>query len=367
VTGRPRLAAGLLGLLLALLLGLLAAVAGASPAAAHAQLVESDPADGSVVGTAPDAITLTFNEPVRLERARVFAADGSELDVDARSSDAVVTIAPREEVGSGTVVVSWELDSSDGHVVSGAISFSVGAPSSTAPASAGADTGPVATAAGVLAVLAGLVALAGVVLGRRRVVPAAWSVALVAGVLWVPLQTGGSLLASASWLDGALSWRGLLTVVALGGLAVAMSAGRRPVLGLGAVVLVAATLGAVVVGPPDVEAPAAAAVTGPQELTGTLGDGTVTAVVDRAPGGATSLELQVVDAAGTPVAPVEAPAVRLRSADLDLGPLVLTETAPGTWTAAATVPTRGDWTVEVSVRLTAFDNPVASLPVSWSG
>lgn len=357
-----------LRVVLALVVGLLVAAAGTSPAAAHAQLIESDPADGSVVATAPEEVTLTFNEPVRLERARLFAADGTELDVDARSSDSVVTVVPSEELGEGTIVVSWELESADGHVVSGAISFSVGAPTAgTTNAAASAEAGPAAIAAGVLGALGALVALAGVLLARPLLQRAGWAAALVGGVLWLPLQTGDGLLASAAWLDGALSWRGLLLVGALAGLAGVVQAGRQARAGVGAVVLVAAAVGLVVVPPPATEVPAAAAPPSRQELAGELGDGQVIAVVDRADDGAATLEIGAVDADGEAVEPVAEPAVRLLSEDLDLGPIPLEETGVGTWTGTVRLPVSGEWTLEVSVRVTDFDNPVASIPFSWSG
>lgn len=363
-----------LRVLLALLLGLLVTAAGTSPAAAHAQLLESDPADGSVVRVAPEELTLTFNETVRLDRARVFAADGRELEVDARSTDNVVTVDPVDDLGEGTVTVSWELVSADGHVISGAIAFSIGAASAggpVAPTGARAEPGAAATVAGVVAVLGALAALVGLVLARSVVVRTGWAVAVVAAVLWLPLQTGGELLASASWLDGGLSWRGLLVLAALGGLALAVGPGRegrRLVAGVGALVAVAAVAGAVVVDPPGAPAPAAeAATTGPQQLSGALGDGTLTATVDRSAGGSTTLTIAATDADGQPVEPVADPVVRLLGPDLELGPVALTGTGPGAWTGAVAVPTAGDWTLEVSVRITEFENPVASLPFTIDG
>lgn len=356
---------------LALVLGLalLGTAVGVSPAAAHAQLISSDPADGSVVATAPAEVTLTFNEPVRLQRARVFAADGTEVDVEARSSDSVVTIVPEQDLGEGTVVVSWELASADTHVVSGAISFSVGAPSSGTTETATAEAGPAATVVGVLGLLAAAVAVGGLLLRRTAVRQAAWLVAVTAAVLWLPLSTGGRLRDWATWLDGALSWRGLLLLGALAGLAVVVSAGRRATLVLGAAVLVAAGSGLIAVPGPTAAVPpiGVAAGSGPQELSGELGDARIDAVVDRSADGRTTLEIQAVDEAGEPVTPVDVPVVRLRSDGLDLGPVVLEETAPGAWAGTTTVPAPGEWTLEVSVRLSEFENPVASLPFDVVG
>jgi copper transport protein len=367
VTLRLRVLLALLG---GLLLGLLVAAAGTSPAAAHAQLLESDPADGSVVQVAPDEVRLTFNESVRLERARLFGADGSELDADARSSDNVVTVEPLEDLGTGTVTVSWELTSADGHVISGAIAFSVGEPTTGGPVGPTADARPepgaAATVAGLAGALGVLVGLAGLVAGRAPLVRGGWVLAVTGAVLWLPLQAGGGVLDLRAWLDGGLSWRGILVLTGLAGLALAVGPGRegrRVVAGLGAVVTVAALAGAVVVDPAGPEPSEAAAPSGPQELVGDLGDeGRVAATVDRVPGGSTTLTVAVTDTDGQPLEPVEDPAVRLHGSDLDLGPVALTSTGPGTWTGAVAIPTPGEWTLEVSVRVTDFDNPVASLP-----
>ncbi len=60
--------------LLAVPVGLLLLASGvlASPASAHASLVSTTPGDGEVLADAPDEITLTFTESVRL-------TDGIEL------------------------------------------------------------------------------------------------------------------------------------------------------------------------------------------------------------------------------------------------------------------------------------------------
>ena len=56
----------------------------AAPASAHAELVETDPAEGAVVETAPETVTLTFNEAVRLtsQEIAVYDAQGERGRVD---------------------------------------------------------------------------------------------------------------------------------------------------------------------------------------------------------------------------------------------------------------------------------------------
>src|SRR4030095_9115429 len=55
----------------------------AAPAAAHASLLDSDPADGTTLRRAPAAVTLRFSEPVSmtLGGVRVLAAGGGDARV----------------------------------------------------------------------------------------------------------------------------------------------------------------------------------------------------------------------------------------------------------------------------------------------
>ena len=77
----------------AALVALALVLLGGSPAAAHAELVETDPAEGAVVETAPETVTLTFNEPVRLtsQEVAVYDAGGEPVDSAAGAGGAEVT------------------------------------------------------------------------------------------------------------------------------------------------------------------------------------------------------------------------------------------------------------------------------------
>lgn len=112
-------------------LGALLLLVPASPAAAHATLVGSDPAQGAVLETAPEQVRFTFDETVIGVPAgiRVFDATGTEVASSASVRDAELVVAIEEEVGEGTLVVLWRLVSADGHPIGGSLSFSVGAPS----------------------------------------------------------------------------------------------------------------------------------------------------------------------------------------------------------------------------------------------
>ncbi|MGW1179786.1 copper resistance CopC/CopD family protein [Streptomyces drozdowiczii] len=144
---RPLTAAGLLTALLGAVFGLLLAVA--APASAHAALTGSDPQDGAVVATAPQQVTLTFSEQVALgsDSIRVLDPSGKRADTDAAPRDlhsgstVKYGVALRGGLPDGTYTVAWQAVSADSHPVSGAFTFSIGAPSETTVALPGNEAG----------------------------------------------------------------------------------------------------------------------------------------------------------------------------------------------------------------------------------
>lgn len=137
--GPPRLLRRAAALLagLGVLLGLLLATA--APASAHAALIRTDPADGSVVKTAPQRVVLTFSEGVLLsaDSLRVLDPRGTDVATGAPGhasgpdSGATATVALRPGLGDGTYTVAWRAISQDSHPVGGAFTFSIGSPSRT--------------------------------------------------------------------------------------------------------------------------------------------------------------------------------------------------------------------------------------------
>ncbi|MFJ4843004.1 copper resistance CopC/CopD family protein [Streptomyces sp. NPDC088746] len=167
---RPLAAAALLAMLISLLLGLV--LAGASPASAHAALTGSDPQDGAVVATAPQDVTLTFSEQIAMDddSIRVLDPSGERVDEGAPrdlTNGGAVRYAVQLHSGlpDGTYTVAWQAVSADSHPVSGAFTFSVGAPSETTVAlpSGGAGGGLVGALYGIAryAAYAGFILLAG--------------------------------------------------------------------------------------------------------------------------------------------------------------------------------------------------------------
>ncbi|BFV55312.1 copper resistance protein CopC [Kitasatospora sp. CMC57] len=127
----------LIGVLIALFAGALMLLGGAGTAAAHAALVSTDPVQNSVLPSAPTAVTLTFGEGVTLtaDSVRVLDPAGKQVDAgdtgraDGKGDTARVTLHPG--LGNGTYTVAWRAVSDDSHPVSGAFTFSIGAPSAT--------------------------------------------------------------------------------------------------------------------------------------------------------------------------------------------------------------------------------------------
>ncbi|WP_432194005.1 copper resistance CopC/CopD family protein [Streptomyces sp. bgisy027] len=117
----------------AILAGVL--LGGAAPASAHAVLTGSDPREGAVLQTAPKQITVSFNESVVLAEDSVRVLDPDSRPVtagDPEHADGKADTARVPLTGGlkkGTYSVSWRVLSEDSHAVSGAFTFSIGAPS----------------------------------------------------------------------------------------------------------------------------------------------------------------------------------------------------------------------------------------------
>ncbi|MFM9451107.1 copper resistance CopC/CopD family protein [Streptomyces europaeiscabiei] len=112
-----------------------ALLAGAVPVSAHAALTGSDPQQGSVVQEAPGQVSLTFSEKVAMSdgAVRVYDPKGKEADTGEVTDLGGNSYAVELHSGlpDGTFTVTYQVVSADSHPVSGAFTFSVGAPSKT--------------------------------------------------------------------------------------------------------------------------------------------------------------------------------------------------------------------------------------------
>jgi copper transport protein len=222
VTRGARLAwLGLAGLLFGLLFGL---AVPATPAWAHAYLVASDPADGAVVGNAPQEVTLSFSEPVRLvaDRILVVGPDGERVDQGEPQREGADVTIPLDGAAEaqGTYLVSFRVVSADSHPVAGSITFSVGAPSEppTVPVSQDLDDPALRTAMGVSRYVgyAGLVLVVGPALVLARLWPQRLPRRSMSRTLWIGLGLVGASTLASVWLQGPYSTGGRLSETSAG-------------------------------------------------------------------------------------------------------------------------------------------------------
>jgi methionine-rich copper-binding protein CopC len=133
-----------LGFLAALISALLLMGLGlANPALAHTQLLSSDPAKGAHLDAAPTLVHLTFSSRVGEGKATVALSvnEGAAVDLPVSTDGKLVTAeVPADAVQPSSESSSWRVEyrilSSDGHPVSGAITFTVaGSPDASPEAS----------------------------------------------------------------------------------------------------------------------------------------------------------------------------------------------------------------------------------------
>lgn len=163
-------------LLVAVVLSAWAGLASASPAHAHNILRTTSPADHATIGSLPEQVVLTFDQPC--------LAIGTEVQVNGPNGPAntgpprLIDTEVRQPLSGGPAgdyTVLWRATSADGHPVSGTFTFTTlkpatykvttttnAAPSSAPPAEPGNSTAP------LIVVALGLTTVAAAAVGYRR-------------------------------------------------------------------------------------------------------------------------------------------------------------------------------------------------------
>jgi copper transport protein len=206
----------------------------ASPAAAHAELIDTDPAQGAVLPSMPDVVRFTFNEHVTSvpDGVQVFDAQGDSISSSAMTRDDDLLVTIDEKITHGTVLVAWRVVSADGHPIGGTLSFSIGAPSPVVetPASAGSsDDVPIALSLSRWPAYAGLLLAVGLVwfltlllpqgldpiervwLRLRTTARVSGAIAAVAWLVGLPLTALYVRGTGMSTINEALTWQALPT------------------------------------------------------------------------------------------------------------------------------------------------------------
>jgi len=112
------------------------------------------------------------------------------------------------------------------------------------------------------------------------------------------------------------------------------------------------------------QSPRAGALVIPEGRTGvqstTLGeDAKVLVTITPARIGQNTVRVQLQDLTGEPLEPARPPTLSLRSEDIDLGEVPAVSVAAGTLEADVVLPAAGTWRLQVSLRISRFENPVA--------
>jgi methionine-rich copper-binding protein CopC len=102
-------------------------IASAAPALAHTAVRETSIADNATLSVAPATFTVTFSAATGLASVTLTNATGSEIVLDympSRTRSAAFTI-PLPALAPGAYTISWRAMSGDGHVMPGAVHFTV--------------------------------------------------------------------------------------------------------------------------------------------------------------------------------------------------------------------------------------------------
>jgi methionine-rich copper-binding protein CopC len=107
-------------------------LAASGPAAAHAALQASEPADGAVLQGPPARLALTFTAPTQITALRLLDAAGKEHPLTRegarRAPVRELNAAIPHPLPPGAYRVEYRGISADGHVGGGALGFRVAAP-----------------------------------------------------------------------------------------------------------------------------------------------------------------------------------------------------------------------------------------------
>ncbi|MGB3696596.1 MAG: copper resistance CopC family protein [Gordonia sp. (in: high G+C Gram-positive bacteria)] len=117
----------------------------AGPAAAHSALIASNPEQGAKIATAPDKVTLTFNEELKSQYAVLkvvgpdnhFWQQGEPVVQGTEMSVALNGLGP-----AGQYKVNYRVTSADGHPVEGQVSFETTAAGNGTPGEQADDWQP---------------------------------------------------------------------------------------------------------------------------------------------------------------------------------------------------------------------------------
>jgi methionine-rich copper-binding protein CopC len=116
-----------------------------TPAAAHTELRESDPAANATVATLPQLVRLTFTTQLpTVPTIEVVDPNGTSVNSSPVSLRGNTALQPIQGSTTGRYTVNWKAKAPDGHEITGSFGFTAGAGNvSPSPTIASSATGPV--------------------------------------------------------------------------------------------------------------------------------------------------------------------------------------------------------------------------------
>lgn len=105
------------------LLGLISLASVATIAQAHTHLSSSEPADGSVVTSAPTTFVANFSEAAKVTALTISKDGGKEEKLAAPSGASQRLSAALPKLDPGKYVLAWRVVGDDSHVMSGKVAF----------------------------------------------------------------------------------------------------------------------------------------------------------------------------------------------------------------------------------------------------
>lgn len=102
-------------------------IAAASPALAHTAVRETSIAENAALSTPPSNFTVTFSAATGLANVTLTNAAGRDIALDYTPPHAMATTftIPLPTLAPGAYTISWRTMARDGHVMPGAIHFTV--------------------------------------------------------------------------------------------------------------------------------------------------------------------------------------------------------------------------------------------------
>ncbi|HEV7456451.1 MAG TPA: copper resistance protein CopC [Roseococcus sp.] len=106
---------------------MLATLASAPDARAHSEVIASAPADGAVLASSPERISLRFTAPMQITSLRILDFAGREQSLQRQGSRTAAVTEAQATLASplppGAFRIEFRGISADGHVGGGAVNF----------------------------------------------------------------------------------------------------------------------------------------------------------------------------------------------------------------------------------------------------